>query len=125
MSNVELINRLKRILPGLQNSSSAAEDAMIRALPEVIDALEELLTWHAVFPDIAPANVLPDRSQMEGALLALAEENVRMRGALEEISGRHVPDQPAAYDVPETDYIRKHYMELRLIARNALKSGDA
>jgi hypothetical protein len=38
--NTELIERLERILPGLQNSSSSAEDAMIRALPEVIAALK-------------------------------------------------------------------------------------
>jgi hypothetical protein len=37
--NTELVERLERILPGLQNSSSAAEDAMIRALPEIIAAL--------------------------------------------------------------------------------------
>jgi hypothetical protein len=40
MSNVDLIERLERILPGLQNSSSSAEDAMIRALPEVVTALK-------------------------------------------------------------------------------------
>lgn len=34
-----LIAQLERILPGLENSSSAAEDAMIRALPKVIAAL--------------------------------------------------------------------------------------
>lgn len=91
MSNVELIAQLERILPGLENSSSAAEDAMIRALPKVIAALSR------------------------------AKE---MEVALQEIADRHVPDQPAAYDVPEADYIRKHHMELRMIARSALK-GDA
>lgn len=38
-NNVELVEQLERILPGLKNSSSSAEDAMIRALPEVIAAL--------------------------------------------------------------------------------------
>lgn len=35
----KLIEQLQRILPGLENSSSSAEDAMIRLLPEVIAAL--------------------------------------------------------------------------------------
>ena len=35
----KLIEQLERILPGLESSSSAAEDAMIRALPKVIAAL--------------------------------------------------------------------------------------
>lgn len=34
-----LIAQLERILPGLENSSSSAEDAMIRLLPEVIATL--------------------------------------------------------------------------------------
>ena len=38
-NNVELVEQLERILPGLKNSSSSAEDAMIRVLPEVIAAL--------------------------------------------------------------------------------------
>lgn len=83
----KLIAQLERILPGLENSNSAAEDAMIRALPEVIAALS------------------------------------RMDSALEEISERHVPDQPAANDVPEADYIRSQYTELRLIARRA-RTGE-
>ena len=52
---------------------------LLRALDE---AQEELSTWQSVFPDIAPASVLPDRSKLEAELLAMAEENARLREAL-------------------------------------------
>lgn len=91
-NNAQLIAQLERILPGLENSSSSAEDAMIRALPKVIAALSR------------------------------AE---KMETALQEIADRHVPDQPSAYDIPEADYVRKHHMELRMIARAALKAEAA
>lgn len=35
----KLIDRLEQILPGIQNSNSQAEVAMVEALPEVIAAL--------------------------------------------------------------------------------------
>jgi hypothetical protein len=88
--NTELIERLERILPGLENSSSSAEDAMIRALPKVVVALKR------------------------------ADD---MAAALEEISNRHIPDQPAAYDVPRADYLATQYSTLRAIARAALSGG--
>jgi len=40
--------------------------------------------------------------------------------ALEQISDQHVPDQPAADGADEADYIRKHHLNLRLIARAAI-----
>jgi NADPH-dependent ferric siderophore reductase len=63
---------------------------------------------------VAAVNALPE-------LLAMAEENARLREALQAIADRHIPDQPPAYDVSEADYARKHYMELRMLARAALK----
>jgi len=36
----KLIDRLEQILPGIQNSNSSAEDAMVEVLPEVIAALK-------------------------------------------------------------------------------------
>ena len=54
------------------------------------------------------------------ALPALLDEVERMREALETISERHVPDQPAADGSEEADYVRKHHSELRRIARAAL-----
>lgn len=39
---------------------------------------EELDTWKSVFPDIAPQNVMPDRSLVE-------QENERLRAALESV----------------------------------------
>jgi hypothetical protein len=53
MSHAELIERLERILPGLQNSSSSAEDAMIRALPEVIAALAHAAKLEAALQPVA------------------------------------------------------------------------
>jgi hypothetical protein len=37
-------------------------------------ALEEIATWHSVFPDIAPDRVLPNRSKLEAELDAAREE---------------------------------------------------
>ena len=62
-----------------------------------------------------------DRATLLRALDAMAEENARLREALQAIAYRHIPDQPPAYDVSEADYARKHYMELRMLARAALK----
>ena len=62
-----------------------------------------------------------DRATLLRALDAMAEENARLREALQAIADRHIPDQPPAYDVSEADYARKHYMELRMLARAALK----
>ena len=39
MTNQEIINRLEQIKPGLENSSSSAEVAMVELLPAVIAAL--------------------------------------------------------------------------------------
>jgi hypothetical protein len=52
-----------------------------RLTAELGKAEEELSTWQSVFPDIAPASVLPDRSKLEAELLAMAEENARLREA--------------------------------------------
>lgn len=51
---------------------------------------------------------------------ALRAELERLREALEKISERHVPDQPAADGSDEADYVRKHHTDLRRIARAAL-----
>jgi hypothetical protein len=74
----------------------------------MVEAAEELERLRAA------VNALPE-------LLAMAEENARLREALQAIADRHIPDQPPAYDVSEADYARKHYMELRMLARAALK----
>jgi hypothetical protein len=42
MSTSKLIDRLEQILPGIQNSNSAAEAAMVEVLPEVIAELKRL-----------------------------------------------------------------------------------
>lgn len=71
-----------------------------RLTAELGKAEEELSTWRSVFPDIAPASVLPDRSKLEAELLAMVEENARLREALQacaddledELRNRHQPD---------------------------------
>ena len=57
------------------------------------------------------------------ALPELLAENARLREALKAIAGRHIPDQPMAYDVPREDYIAVQYSVLRMLARAALKDG--
>jgi hypothetical protein len=74
--NTELVERLERILPGLQNSSSAAEDAMIRALPEIIAALARADDMaHALKPFADAAEVW--RKAGDGAVAACPDDNLR------------------------------------------------
>ena len=57
---------------------------------QLADAREELKIWQSVFPDIAPRDVLPDRSALEADLATATAENAilaadrdRLRAALE------------------------------------------
>jgi hypothetical protein len=62
----------------------------------------------------AAINALP-------GLIESARRVERLEAALQEIADRHVPDQPAAYDVPREDYLAAQYSTMRAIARVALK----
>jgi len=42
MSAQDLVERLERIKPGIENSNSAAEDAMVEIMPSVIEAMKRL-----------------------------------------------------------------------------------
>jgi len=42
MSAQSLVDRLERIKPGIENSNSAAEDAMVEIMPSVIEAMKRL-----------------------------------------------------------------------------------
>jgi len=42
MSTQDLVERLERIKPGIENSNSAAEDAMVEIMPSVIEAMKRL-----------------------------------------------------------------------------------
>jgi len=66
---------------------------------------------------VAAVNALPE---LLNEVERLRAEMDRMREALEKISERHVPDQPAADGSDEADYVRKHHTNLRRIARAAL-----
>ena len=68
--------------PAAAIDAHADRATLLRALDE---AQEELSIWQSVFPDIAPDRVLPDRSKLEAELLAMAEENARLREALQAI----------------------------------------
>ena len=51
----------------------------------------------------------------------MAAEIVALREALDEISDRHIPDQPAALGMDELSYVKRQYAELRKMARTARK----
>jgi hypothetical protein len=63
---------------------------------------------------VAAINALP-------GLIERAQRAERLEAALQEIADRHVPDQPAAYDVPRVDYLAMQYSAIRALARTALK----
>ena len=67
-TTAQLIEQLQRILPGLENSSSAAEEAMIRAMPNVIAALEKSETERAA--GIKSGADLADRLEKHVEMLA-------------------------------------------------------
>ena len=56
----------------------------------------------------------------EAAQAALLAQVEQMRGALEEISERHIPDQPASYGGDELSWAQRQHGALRQIARAAL-----
>lgn len=62
---------------------AAANPTTILSLIARLRAAEEDLdTWKSVFPDIAPDNVLPDRSVLEAQNATLKEQVERLREAL-------------------------------------------
>ena len=76
--------------------------------------------------DVNPTEYVPAAS-----LTALQAENDRLQakvdklaGALEEISGRHIPDQPAAFGGSELDWAFRQHGQLRSLAREALAALD-
>lgn len=92
----ELCKRLERIIAGrpetFDNDLPANPDgqeaaALIRRLAaERDEALEERDIWRSVFPDIAPASVIPDRSLLESRATAAEGEVARLRAVLYVIS---------------------------------------
>ncbi len=60
-----------------------------------------------------------ERMKAEGAREAQAKI-ARLTNALEEIADRHIPDQPAALDISEAEYVRRQHTELRRTARATL-----
>ena len=72
-------------------------------------------------PDDASATLTAfgERMKAEGAREAQAKI-ARLTNALEEIADRHIPDQPAALDISEAEYVRRQHTELRRTARATL-----
>lgn len=68
-------------------------------------------------------------SENDATLIALAPtlaaEVVRLREALADIAGRHIPDQPAAYGGDESQWATRQHTELRRRARQALDADGA
>lgn len=74
-----------------------------------------------------------DRRTLERAINALeaddelsrmAKEHEIMRGALLDIRGFHVPDQPASSQADEVSWVMQHVGRLRGIAANALDTKE-
>ena len=103
----------------MTQTQEALVEVMADAIGEFMGAKDRLDAYH-----FDAANHLMRALEAAGVRLVDAgevEENARLREALQAIADRHIPDQPPAYDVSEADYARKHYMELRMLARAALK----
>lgn len=58
------------------------------------------------------------------AVHKFGEEIKRLREALEEIDGRHIPDQPMDWAHSDDIWYRMQYGELRKIARQALSEDQ-
>lgn len=71
------------------------------------------------------AALIEESKLLRGQNGRLLDEAIRLRSALEEISGRHIPDQPAAYDVEEIVWVKRQYGALRALARQALEQSVA
>ncbi len=59
-----------------------------------------------------------------GELAALVSRIAKLGSALETISEMHLPDQPAALNMPEIDYAMRHIREMRWTAKRALEEDD-
>lgn len=55
----------------------------------------------------------------------LGIENERLRLWLLDIADRHLGDQPAALNVPEIDWAKRHIRSVQRMARDALAGKDA
>lgn len=101
-TTAELIALLERLRPGLENSSSSAEDAMIRVLPEVIAALCRAANLEAALQEIADRHI-PDQPMAYDV-----PHRLRRAAHCERV-----------------DYIAMQYGALRALARTALEGGAA
>ncbi|MDH5798499.1 MAG: hypothetical protein OEZ19_08030 [Paracoccaceae bacterium] len=54
---------------------------------------EELSIWESVFPDLAPENVLPDRSLVEAEVKRLQAEVKRLRAVFKDIAKSKLTDE--------------------------------
>lgn len=57
MSAQDLVERLERIKPGIENSNSSAEDAMVEIMPSVIEAMKRLAQVEA---SVSPGAILTE-----------------------------------------------------------------
>jgi hypothetical protein len=56
-----------------------------------------------------------------GEIAVLVSRIAKLGSALETISEMHLPDQPAALNMPEIDYALRHIREMRWTAKKALE----
>ena len=85
MRDTDMIEAMARAMEGHGSLQGAATAALAVVQPEIDrlrkerdDLSGELSIWKSVFPDIAPRNVLPDRSNLEYELDRLRAENVEL-----------------------------------------------
>jgi hypothetical protein len=139
MSTAKLIDRLEQILPGIQNSNSQAEVAMVEALPEVIaslkavtaerdamaEALKEMETptmfWaDGECPNQEPAEFLQE--EWEAHYPDEWEESYGDEGALPFTCARSLPVTWVSYRRTERGFVTTHH-KTEAEARKALESS--
>lgn len=101
-----------------QQEWDAAREALRARLAETDALRAKVAEEHA-----AGFAVSAEFERMRVRAEAAEAEVARLRETLTEIRDRHIPDQPAALDIPELDYVRRQYAELRSMAWTALKGA--
>lgn len=111
-----------RSLPGYDASSGASADAepsaaWLRAPWVVTDDIYIEDAAGFLVADFAPGGVFGPGHTAAAHLAAAAPDLLE---ALACIAAAHLPDQPAALDIPDYDYALRHIRELRRVARDAV-----
>lgn len=74
-----------------------------------------------IWPGLTAPDLISDYHAALAENARLRAEVERLRGALEEIRDRHIPDQPSGFGGDELEWATRQHHALRHIAREALK----